>query len=190
MKAEDIRELLEHWPGQIDLEDELPCLHRLVSALEPGQVYFEIGTGAGRSALIAALSARDGVEIWTIDNARRCSVEDQTGYIKAILSRFAYLDVLHKARFYPLSSDEMPWDGETIDILFIDGDHSPVAVQVDINNWTPFVPVGGVIAFHDAIKGPWKYYKGVVAAVARLLETGDWAQEQGARSIAVLRRVR
>jgi len=38
--------------------------------------------------------------------------------------------------------------------------------------------------------GDWPYYKGVTAAVVRLLETGDWVQEEGARSIAVLRRVK
>jgi len=85
----------------------------------------------------------------------------------------------------------MIWDEKPIDILFVDGDHSPAAVQADIDLWALFVPIGGIVAFHDAVPSEdWSYYKGVVAAVQRLLDTGDWAQEQGARSIAVLKRRR
>jgi predicted O-methyltransferase YrrM len=37
----------------------------------------------------------------------------------------------------------------TVDLVFIDGDHSYDACAADIAAWTPFVKRGGVIAFHD-----------------------------------------
>jgi len=37
----------------------------------------------------------------------------------------------------------------SIDLLFIDGDHSEVATKNDIVAWLPFVKHGGIIAFHD-----------------------------------------
>ncbi len=38
---------------------------------------------------------------------------------------------------------------EPIRLLFIDGDHSYEASKLDFESWSPFVPVGGLIAFHD-----------------------------------------
>jgi len=191
MNVEQVRALCSQTHGLIELDDELALLHRLASALQPGQVYFEIGTAGGRSALTAALSAQEGVEIWTIDiGGRKEDVRAHVKYIKRVYERFARYDVLHKVRFCPLASAEMPWDDKPINVLFIDGGHSPAAVGADVERWTPFVPVGGVVAFHDAVKGPWAYYKGALAAVKRLLDTGDWTQEQSARSIAVLKRIK
>jgi predicted O-methyltransferase YrrM len=190
MNVEEIRARCEQVPGLVDLEAELPLLHRLVSALEPGQVYFEIGTAGGRSALIAGLSAQEGVEVWTIDSAKRQSVASLVAYIDTIIRKLAWYDAMRTVRFCPLASEEMAWDEKPIDVLFIDGNHSPAAVQYDVERWGEYVPIGGIVAFHDAVVGDWPHYKGVTAAVARLLETGDWEQKQGARSIAVLRRVR
>ena len=49
-----------------------------------------------------------------------------------------------------------------IDLLFIDGDHSENACLEDWNSWHTFVPVGGVVIFHDArfMKGDGQYWDG------------------------------
>lgn len=36
-----------------------------------------------------------------------------------------------------------------IDLLLIDGDHTPEALKKDIDNYTPFVKKGGLVMFHD-----------------------------------------
>jgi predicted O-methyltransferase YrrM len=36
-----------------------------------------------------------------------------------------------------------------IDILHIDGDHSPAGSKADFENWLPYVIPGGVVMFHD-----------------------------------------
>ena len=42
--------------------------------------------------------------------------------------------------------------GKTIDVLFIDGDHSSEGVTQDYEMYREFVSEGGIIAFHDIIK--------------------------------------
>jgi predicted O-methyltransferase YrrM len=44
------------------------------------------------------------------------------------------------------------FDGEKLDFLFIDGDHSEGGVRADFNDYKELVRVGGIIAFHDVIK--------------------------------------
>lgn len=36
-----------------------------------------------------------------------------------------------------------------VHLLFIDGDHSYAGVKADIAGWTPKLPAGGVVVFHD-----------------------------------------
>jgi hypothetical protein len=39
---------------------------------------------------------------------------------------------------------------QSIDFLFIDGDHDKPAVQQDWDNWKQFIAPNGIVAFHDA----------------------------------------
>ncbi|HVQ40327.1 MAG TPA: class I SAM-dependent methyltransferase, partial [Pyrinomonadaceae bacterium] len=39
---------------------------------------------------------------------------------------------------------------EPVDFLFIDGDHSYEGCLRDWREWSPFVNLGGIVAFHDA----------------------------------------
>jgi predicted O-methyltransferase YrrM len=46
------------------------------------------------------------------------------------------------------------WDGTSLDLVFIDGDHSYEAVRADWEGWSKFVRPNGAVAFHDAISAP------------------------------------
>src|SRR6185503_4484059 len=48
------------------------------------------------------------------------------------------------ARYYSTSG------GETIDFVFIDGDHSYEALRGDWEGWSPFIAKGGIVALHDS----------------------------------------
>jgi predicted O-methyltransferase YrrM len=184
--VEQVREMIKSAKVSkclIDLDTELPVLHRYASRLLPGQTYFETGTYNGCSAMIAALSSPPGVQVWTIDNADRINA---ALYVLHILKLCTRCGVHRDVRFFPLASEEMPWAGEAIDMLFIDGGHSLEAVNFDVTRWTPFVPSGGIVAFHDAVEG--KGYRSVIDTVARLDDSGEWEREEGGGSIAVLRR--
>lgn len=67
------------------------------------------------------------------------------------------------------------WPAELkIHFLFIDGDHSYEGCLSDIQNWTPHVAKGGIIAIHDF---------GVFAGVNRaVIETGPF--ERAGRTVA------
>jgi len=41
----------------------------------------------------------------------------------------------------------------SLDLVFIDGDHSEAACRLDWELWHPYVEPGGVVAFHDALGG-------------------------------------
>jgi predicted O-methyltransferase YrrM len=45
------------------------------------------------------------------------------------------------------------WTGEPVDLVFIDGDHSPSGCGEDWQVWHPHVRPGGAVAFHDARHG-------------------------------------
>ena len=45
------------------------------------------------------------------------------------------------------------WPGPPVDLVFVDGDHSPEGCREDWDVWHPHVRPGGVVAFHDARLG-------------------------------------
>lgn len=45
------------------------------------------------------------------------------------------------------------WQGPQVDLVFIDGDHSALAVREDWEVWHAHVGPGGTVAFHDARRG-------------------------------------
>jgi predicted O-methyltransferase YrrM len=45
------------------------------------------------------------------------------------------------------------WTGGTVDLVFIDGDHSPAGCREDWDVWQPHVGRGGAVVFHDARRG-------------------------------------
>ena len=45
------------------------------------------------------------------------------------------------------------WSGLPVDLLFVDGDHSPEAVREDWEVWHRHIAPDGAVAFHDARRG-------------------------------------
>jgi predicted O-methyltransferase YrrM len=84
------------------------------------------------------------------------------------------------------------WSG-SVDLVFIDGDHSRAGCELDWSCWSPFVAPGGRVVFHDArlgepcgrgLPGP----SALVSARFRGARTPGWAIEAEAdRSVAVQR---
>ena len=56
----------------------------------------------------------------------------------------------HDPQFRKRVEDEL--NGNQVDFLFIDGDHSEKGVEADYNNYKSLVRPGGLIAFHDIVK--------------------------------------
>jgi predicted O-methyltransferase YrrM len=122
------------------------------------RVVVEIGVYEGSSALVFAHSMQAGSELHLID-----PFVDESGWAlpsgwgatetatRRVVARAARADgpriVWHIDRSQDVGRD---WRGHPIDLVFIDGDHSPQGVREDWDAWHPHVLPGGHVAFHDA----------------------------------------
>lgn len=86
------------------------------------------------------------------------------------------------------------WSGPPVDLVFIDGDHSPQACREDWELWNRHVRPGGAVAFHDArlglrggTGGP-----GPTSVVTELFRIADpppgWRIEHEVDTLVVVRR--
>ena len=66
------------------------------------------------------------------------------------------------------------FEDESIDFVFIDGEHDYESVKKDIKDWLPKVKKGGVIAGHDYVQ----IHQGVIQAVTELLPMSIILHEQ------------
>ena len=102
-----------------------------------------------------------------------------------------------KIRWHIARSQEVGqvWAGDPVDLVFIDGDHSPEACRQDWEVWHPHVRPGGVVAFHDArldlpggTGGP-----GPTSVVNDVFRSGDppagWVIAHEVDTMVVVRRV-
>ena len=106
-------------------------------------IIVEIGTYLGGSAIILESG---GGNVYTIDINETPDIP-RTKFIKIIGK-----------------SSDIGW-GETIDLLFIDGDHQYDSVREDLKKWLPRVKVGGKVVFHD-----YDSHSGVTLTVHRAIE--------------------
>jgi len=183
MRLSEVQERIRKVAHWINVETEVPILHKYVSALHKGQTYFEIGTGLGCSSIIAALSSVERVQVWTVDIGSHYldKLDSLEAYENTVLAWYKEYGVQHRITFLCTDSRRMLWS-KPIHVLFIDGDHSYESVVADIEQWTPHV--NGVVLFHD-------YYcphtPGVKQAVDECM--ADWQEVENGGSIKVFRRV-
>ena len=83
------------------------------------------------------------------------------------------------------------WSGGTVDLVFIDGDHSPPGCREDWQVWHPHVGRDGAVVFHDARLGrpDGTGSPGPTSVVNELFRatTSDWAIAEEVDSIVVVR---
>jgi len=180
----DVQRIVKPIAKLIDVETEAPVFYHYVSRLEPGQVYLEIGTWMGCSATIAALSSHDDAIIWTVDSGEFHQEHWQktpAEYRALLHENFSRFGVEDKVNISLDGSLGMDWSGP-IHVLFIDGDHGYKGVKADAEKWKKFIPVGGVMLFHDYTR-----YDGIERA-ADELEAEGWSHVFDGGSIRALRR--
>ena len=75
-----------------------------------------------------------------IENMKRCQVDDMINPVVATSTEVVDL-----------------FNDQSIEVIFIDGDHTAEGVQSDFDHYFPKVMVGGIMMFHDAaFEGPAK----------------------------------
>lgn len=128
---------------------EITALAREVAALKP-QIILEIGTARGGTSLIWAHIAEKKLIT--------CDLLDKKGFgdlVRAFPPPGSQCEVSlmvgdsHSSEFLERVRKEL--DGEPVDFLFIDGDHTEAGVRQDYEFYSPLVRPGGLIAFHDIV---------------------------------------
>lgn len=128
--------------------------------LEPGARIVEIGSFHGRSAIMLATAAPDGVAITTIDphgGNDRGPHEFEGFEDEAERDHQTFLDNLERAGVRPrihhlraYSSEAEPEVPDGIDLLYIDGAHRYAPALDDLRRWCPKVATGGTLLIHDS----------------------------------------
>jgi predicted O-methyltransferase YrrM len=119
----------------------------------------EIGVYEGSSAVLLCAALGPGAELHLIDPFGRRpdalpsgwgATEWATRRVVARASRRRGAQA-PRVRWHIALSHEVAarWSGD-VDLVFIDGDHSEAGCELDWYCWHKFVPVGGLIVFHDA----------------------------------------
>ncbi len=164
----------------------------------------EIGSWMGASTCFLAAGLKGGAaKIYAVDNFQGLSMcgEDVTWYrshfqklgtnstLDIFKANFASLGLSAQAE--PVVSDSLAAAKSlaamrgTIDLIFVDGDHSYEGCKADIETWLPFMKKGGVMAFHDFGSRA----SGVTQAIFETIKAGRFAEIVGVANTIIAFRV-
>jgi len=141
-------------PAQV--YEEILGLAEIVANLKPRRV-LEIGTARGGTLFIWCRLASDDATVISVDLP---GGPFGGGYPmwRAVLYRYfrkpqQKLHLIRGDSHDPqtLEKVEKILEGEKLDFLFIDGDHTYEGVKRDFEMYSPLVRGGGVVAFHDIV---------------------------------------
>jgi predicted O-methyltransferase YrrM len=123
---------------------EMACLLTHVKA---DDVIVEVGCYEGRTTMDLARGARAG-RVYSIDPFFRGRLG--ICYGELIAKTYRRRQGIRNVKFIKGFSHEVaPGFVESIDLLFIDADHTYEAIKQDWSDWFPKVRPGGIIALHD-----------------------------------------
>ena len=134
----------------LQIPSEITRLAKSVQALNP-KIILEIGTASGGTCLIWSNLATERVIT--------CDLKEMT-FQQPLFTQFpppgsnCKVTLLsgdsHSPDFKSRVAKEL--DGQKVDFLFIDGDHTERGVTADYHDYKEFVRPGGLIAFHDIVE--------------------------------------
>lgn len=149
--------------GYFNFED---IYSEVVDKFPDGSHFVEIGSFFGRSSIYMAVEIirskknikLDNVDKWDFGwNLNGEKVDVETEYLKNI-EPYRHIINPVKGDSSKIASE---YEDESLDFVFIDGDHNYDGCKKDIVNWYPKVKKGGIIAGHDYVPD----FQGVVDAV-------------------------
>ena len=135
----------------------------LCEQLKDGDTFVEIGSWLGQSTIFVANKIKQkklNVKFYTIDFFD--NHHDEECKLDVVVEKKihdTFLDNIEPVKEYITSingdSTEVykQFEDESIDIIFIDGDHSHEGFIKDIKLWYPKVKTGGIVSGHDYIWG-------------------------------------
>jgi len=127
----------------------------LADWIRPGGRMVEIGTFHGRSiAHFAEMVRGKNVEIFSLDTYYQVHLSEncmrESTYYRN-LRNFRSLGLLNEVQLVPTGSQNLGhvFKPESVDVVYIDGNHAKEAVDRDIAIYYPMVIPGGIISGHD-----------------------------------------
>ena len=134
----------------LQVRSEITALAKAVEAIKPKTI-LEIGTARGGTLLIwSSLASKKVIS---------CDMQDmsiQGELLKALTPPDSNCEIQllsgnsHDAGFRQQVENAL--NGEQVDMLFIDGDHTEKGVEADYRDYHHLVRPGGIIAFHDIVE--------------------------------------
>lgn len=165
--------------GWFNYEEVLDkSIARLLQRFQRRLTVVEIGAWLGKSSFYLVGNHSDSCNIFIVDTWRGSSDELQSTH-KIAQERDIFIDFMknmkiHHGKFSPiraLSTDASKiFDNNSLDFIFIDGDHSYAGVKSDIEMWLPKLVTNGIIAGHDYSQ----HFPGVIAAVNEIIGSGNF----------------
>jgi predicted O-methyltransferase YrrM len=159
-RLEQIHKMTESVPGWLTrLEGE--TLYELARYHAPVPTFVELGAWKGKSTIWLSKAVEDRregrvfcVDMWNWTPNRGLHHENEVyDEFQANLSRHGIKHLVEPMRGKTVNvSRKWPYRNP-IGLLFIDASHRYSSVREDFEFWSPFVSVGGYIAFHDV--GTW-----------------------------------
>lgn len=190
------RTFAEAWDAVADVDGwmtqgQARALYDAAAACPAGGRIVEIGCFRGRSTIVLASAAGDGVEVVAIDphagNDRGPQeidgFEDEANedhvVFNANLAAAGVGDRVRHVRAFSDAAHDMV-EGP-IDVLYVDGAHRYAPARTDIAQWGARVRGGGTMLIHDSFSSV-----GVTLAILReLVPSRDWQYVGRSRSLAV-----
>lgn len=126
--------------------EESKAYFDLLMSLPEKSNVVEIGVQFGRSTMISAFVSKEhDLNLTSIDNWSDGYGPQAKAHVESWMEKYNL-----KFNLWSANSNECHTDyKDTIDLLFIDGDHNFEGVMNDCIHWIPKVKFGGFIAFHD-----------------------------------------
>jgi predicted O-methyltransferase YrrM len=156
---DDAFRAVEHIEGWLTLE-QARVLYDRASRLRPGGRIVEIGSHHGRSTIVLALGAGEGVDLVAIDpfgrperptDTKLSDAEVGERDLQIFHANLARVGVAHRVRHIRRASAAALSDVVgPVDLLYVDGAHEFGPARADIVGWGARVASGGRMLIHDS----------------------------------------
>ncbi|HEY5318697.1 MAG TPA: class I SAM-dependent methyltransferase [Solirubrobacteraceae bacterium] len=172
----------------------------LTRLARPARRVVELGVYEGSSAVVLCRALGEDAELhlvdpfidatgWALRPGSRASATATRLAVRRATAAGGPMVRWHFARSQDVGRS---WTGGEVDLVFIDGDHSPEGCREDWELWHRHVSTDGAVAFHDARQGRAGGYgsPGPTSVVDDLFRAADssWAIIEEVDSLVVVRR--
>ena len=133
----------------LQIPEEIGALARTVASIRP-QVILEIGTAAAGTLLIwSRIASRKVISCDLQDMSLQSEFYQRFPPPGSVCKVIPLSGNSHSREFQERVVKAL--NGDDVDFLFIDGDHSEEGVRADFLDYRHLVRPGGIIAFHDIV---------------------------------------